>query len=65
MSCAIAPSKGRARRPIRSERLHDYLPELKGEVARTDSSELRHARSKRQMLCERLIDELAPPPRRQ
>lgn len=38
------------------ELLHDYLPELRREVARTDVRELRHELTKRQDLCERLLE---------
>jgi hypothetical protein len=38
--------------------LHDSLPALKFEAARTDDKEVRHVLIKRQTLCERLIEEL-------
>jgi hypothetical protein len=39
--------------------LDAYLPELRREVARTDSHHLRHALVQRQDLCERLLPLLA------
>ncbi|HET7600896.1 MAG TPA: hypothetical protein VFK09_11415 [Gemmatimonadales bacterium] len=38
--------------------LHDYLPDLRREVARTDEHELRHLFVQRQELAERLLGEL-------
>ena len=38
--------------------LHDYLPSLRLEVARTDARPMRHDLIKRQELCERLVETL-------
>jgi hypothetical protein len=38
--------------------LHDYLPELKMEVARTDQRDLRHRLAQREDLAERLLGDL-------
>jgi hypothetical protein len=40
------------------EILHDYLPDLRREVARTEVRDFRHELVKRQDLCERLLAEL-------
>jgi hypothetical protein len=41
--------------------LHDYLPELRLEVARTEARDFRHDLLKRQDLCERLLGLLSEP----
>ena len=40
--------------------LHDYLPDLRREVAGTDQHELRHVLVERQDLVERLLERLGP-----
>jgi len=40
--------------------LHDYLPELKFEAARTEAEDIRRVLLARQTLCERLVEELSP-----
>lgn len=42
--------------------LHNYLPDLRREVAGTDARELRHELVKRQDLCERLLETLGERP---
>ena len=44
--------------------LHDYLPALRMELARTDARDYRHDLVKRQDLCERLLGELESAPTR-
>jgi hypothetical protein len=41
--------------------LHDYLPDLRREVAATDGREMRHELAKRQDLCELLLTRLGEP----
>jgi hypothetical protein len=38
--------------------LHDYLPELRREVARTDQRDLRHRLAQREDLAEQLLADL-------
>jgi hypothetical protein len=40
--------------------LHDYLPTLRREVARTDAKEFRHLLVQRLDLAERLVSDLSP-----
>ena len=38
--------------------IHDYLPELRREIARTEARDFRHELVKREELCERLLSQL-------
>ena len=41
--------------------LHDHLPALQREVARTDQRDVRHVLAERQDLVERLLEQLSAP----
>lgn len=47
---------------ILREVLHDYLPALQREAARTEQREFRHLMIERQELVERLLEQLTPNP---
>lgn len=54
MNIALTEEEARTLRQF----LHDHLPELRLEVARTDARDMRHVLSKRVELCERILGEL-------
>jgi hypothetical protein len=57
MRFELSPEEARVFRTL----LHDYLPDLRREVARTDAREFRRELQKRQDLLERLLTELGEP----
>lgn len=54
MTLQLSPEEANIFRAL----LHDYLPALRREVARTDDHDFRHELVKRQDLCERLLADL-------
>jgi hypothetical protein len=57
MRFELSPEEARIFRAL----LHDYLPDLRREVAGTDAREFRRELQKRQDLLERLLSELGEP----
>jgi len=57
MRFELSPEEERVFRTL----LHDYLPDLRREVARTDAREFRRELQKRQDLLERLLTDLGEP----
>jgi hypothetical protein len=54
MQLELSPNDARLVRDL----LHDYLPNLRREVARTEERTMRHELAQRQEACERLVQKL-------